>query len=177
MARGGKWPGAGRKPNPHKGKSANPVREPQAPRSYDPEVAYQARKLCQLGATDIELADFFGVCRDTIYRWIIEFPEFSDAIKVGKEPADDRVERSLYQRSVGYSYEAVKIFMPAGARQPVYAPYREHVPPDTAAASLWLRNRRKDEWRDEQSHQHAGPDGGPIPLEALIMARLKPKEE
>jgi hypothetical protein len=73
MARGGKRPGAGRKPNPHKGKSANPAREPQAPRSYDPEVAYQARKLCQLGATDIELADFFGVCRDTIYRWIIEF--------------------------------------------------------------------------------------------------------
>ena len=89
------------KPNPHKGKSANPAREPQAPRSYDPEVAYQARKLCQLGATDIELADFFGVCRETIYRWIIEFPGFSDAIKVGKEPADDRVERSLYQRSVG----------------------------------------------------------------------------
>jgi hypothetical protein len=68
----------------------------------------------------------------------------------------------------------VKIFMPAGAKQPVYAPYREHVPPDTAAASLWLRNRRKDEWRDKQSHQHAGPDGGPITLEALIMARIKP---
>ena len=61
MARGGKRPGAGRKPNPHKGKSANPAREPQAPRSYDPEVAYPARKLCQLGATYIELADFFGV--------------------------------------------------------------------------------------------------------------------
>jgi hypothetical protein len=61
------------------------------------------------------------------------------------EVADDRVVRSLYQRSVGYSCEAVKIFMPAGAKQPVYVPYREHVPPDTAAASLWLRNRRKDE--------------------------------
>jgi hypothetical protein len=89
------------------------------------------------------------------------------------EVADDLVVRSPYQRSVGYTYEAVKIFMPAGAKQPVYAPYREHVPPDTAAASLWLRNRRKDEWGDKQSHQHAGPDGGPITLEALIMARLK----
>ena len=104
----------------------------------------------------------------------IEFSEFSEGSKVGKEVADDRVERSLYQRSMGYSYEAVKIFMPAGAKQPVYAPYREHVPPDTAAASLWLRNRRKDEWRDKQSHQRAGPDGGPITLEALIMARIKP---
>ena len=142
MARGGKRPGAGRKPNPHKGKSANPAREPQAPRSYDPEVAYQARKLCQIGATDIEIADFFGVNADTIYRWKIEFSEFSEAIKLGKEPADDRVERSLYQRAVGYTFESVKIFMPAKANEPVYAPYREHVPPDTAAASLWLRNRR-----------------------------------
>jgi hypothetical protein len=89
------------------------------------------------------------------------------------EVADDRVVRSLYQRSVGYTYEAVKIFMPAGAKQPVYAPYREHVPPDTAAASLWLGNRRKDEWRDKQSHEHAGPGGGLVTLEALIMASLK----
>jgi len=59
------------------------------------------------------------------------------------EVADDRVVRSLYQRSVGYTYEAVKIFMPAGASNRFTR--REHVPPDTAAASLWLRNRRKDE--------------------------------
>src|ERR1700683_2959505 len=89
------------------------------------------------------------------------------------EVADDRVVRGLYQRTVGYTYEAVKIFRPAGAKQPVYAPYREHVPPDTAAASLWLRNRRKDEWRGKQRHQNAGPDGGPITLKALLMSRLK----
>jgi hypothetical protein len=103
--------------------------------------------------------------------------KFSEASKVGKEVPDDRIERSLNQRSVGYTYEAVKIFMPAGAKQPVYAPYREHVPPDTAAASLWLRNRRKDEWRDKQVYEHGGPDGGPITLEALLMARIKPPKK
>jgi len=41
----------------------------------------------------------------------------------------------------GYTHEATKIFMPAGAEAPVYAPYTEHYPPDTHAASLWLRNR------------------------------------
>jgi hypothetical protein len=29
-------------------------------------------------------------------------------------------ERSLYQRGVGYSYDAVKIFMPAGAKAPIF---------------------------------------------------------
>jgi hypothetical protein len=31
-------------------------------------------------------------------------------------------------------HEAVKIFMPAKCSKPVYAPYIEHVPPDTTAA-------------------------------------------
>jgi hypothetical protein len=43
---------------------------------------------------------------------------------------DERTQRSLYQRANGYSYDAVKIFMPAGREKPVYAPYVEHVPPD-----------------------------------------------
>jgi hypothetical protein len=52
------------------------------------------------------------------------------------------------ERANGYSYDAVKIFMPAGAKKPVYAPYREHVPPDTTAAIFWLKNRDPAHWRD-----------------------------
>jgi len=36
----------------------------------------------------------------------------------------------LYERAVGYNYDAVKIFMPANAKKPVYAPYVEHISPD-----------------------------------------------
>ena len=28
-------------------------------------------------------------------------------------------------------------------------PYTEHYPPDTQAASLWLRNRQPRQWRDK----------------------------
>jgi hypothetical protein len=55
-------------------------------------------------------------------------PSFDDALVVGKKEADARMARSLYQRGVGYDYDAVKIFMPAGAKKPIYAPYVEHVP-------------------------------------------------
>jgi hypothetical protein len=44
------------------------------------------------------------------------YPEFSEAIKVEKAAANQRVERSLYERANGYNYEAVKIFMPAGSK-------------------------------------------------------------
>lgn len=132
------------------------------PSGYQPEFAEQAKELCENGATDVDLAEHFGVSDRTIYRWASQFPEFCQALKVGKDVADDRVERSLYHRATGYSFDAVKIFMPAGATQPVYAPYREHVPPDTGAAIFWLKNRRRGEWRDKIDHELTGKDGGPI---------------
>jgi hypothetical protein len=64
------------------------------------------------------------------------------------------VTRSLYARAVGYNYEATKIFMPAGREKPVYAPYIEHVPPDTTAGIFWLKNRDPQHWRDTQQLEH-----------------------
>lgn len=119
------------------------------PTSYEPEFAPQATKLAALGATDIEVADFFEVNVRTIYRWKHDYPEFCHALNVGKEKADERVVNSLYQKAVGYEQDAVKIFMPANADEPVYADYREKIAPDTTAAIFWLKNRRPSEWRDK----------------------------
>lgn len=126
------------------------------PTDYKPEYAEQAKKLCQLGATDIEMADFFGVDVRTIYRWKHNHDEFCQSQATGKDIADERVERSLYQRAVGYEQDEIKIFMPAGADAPVYAPYRAKVAPDVSAAMFWLKNRRKDKWRDKQDVEHSG---------------------
>jgi hypothetical protein len=120
------------------------------PTDYKSEFANEAKGLCEQGATDKELAEYFGVSDRTINRWKVEFPEFRQSLKAGKDAADDRVEASLYHRAVGYSHEAVKIFMPANAPAPVYAPFTEHLPPDTTAAIFWLKNRRPAEWRDKQ---------------------------
>lgn len=127
------------------------------PSAYKPEYAAQAEKLCKLGATDVDLADFFKVSINTITNWKATKADFLGALKAGKEEADDRVERSLFHRATGYTFDAVKIFMPAGARKPVYAAYREHVPPDTTAMIFWLKNRRSEQWRDksEVHHKHS----------------------
>jgi hypothetical protein len=62
--------------------------------------------------------------------------------------------RSLYERANGYSYDAVKIFMPAGSKQPVIVHYTEHCPPDVGAAFIWLKNRDPERWRDVQNVEH-----------------------
>jgi len=126
------------------------------PSSYKPEYAEQARKLCLLGATDKEMADFFGVCEQTILNWRKEHEEFLGSIARGKMDADANVADRLYQRALGYSHGAVKIFMPSGADKPVFADYTEHYPPDTTAASLWLRNRQPDKWRDKRDIEATG---------------------
>ena len=100
-------------------------------------------------------------------------------MKESKETADARVVRSVYQRSVGYTYDAVKIFMPAGAKEPVYAPYREDCPLDTNAAVFWLKNRQPDTWRDKVVNEHAGKDGRPIetrPIFEFSALTLEEKE-
>src|SRR5690349_11346686 len=83
-----------------------------------------------------------------------QHPEFRDSITRGKIDADAKVAQRMYKRALGYSHPAVKIFMPQGAKEPVYAPYTEPYPPDTQAASLWLRNRQPARWRDRQDLTH-----------------------
>lgn len=137
------------------------------PSKYEPGFVDQARKLCELGATDYEMAQFFEVDRATIYRWKIEHKDFCDAIKNAKDIADERVERSLYQRAVGYTFESEKIFNEKG--EIVRADCVEHVPPDTTACIFWLKNRRKEDWRDRQQHELMGEGGGPIETESTVV--------
>jgi hypothetical protein len=144
VPRGGARKGAGRKPKPSEKAEATLGR----PSSYRPEFADQARKLCELGATDKEIADFFDIAVGSLYRWKTTYPDFNEALKAGKAAADDRVERSLYNRAVGYSYKSEKVFQYQG--QIVRAETTEHVPPETVAAIFWLKNRRRDDWRDRQ---------------------------
>jgi len=125
------------------------------PSKYKPEFAKQAAKLCKLGATDRELADFFGVAESTLNLWKLEHRSFSESLKMAKDAADKRVERSLYQRATGYSHEAVKILMTKEGD--VYRePYVEHYPPDTVACIFWLKNRKPAEWRDKADVEHSG---------------------
>jgi hypothetical protein len=92
---------AGYRPGPKRG---------SPPSSYRPEFAELAKKMCELGATNAELAGIFGVSISTIDLWSVLHREFADALKIGNnEAADNRVLRALYQRAVGYTYEKTQI--------------------------------------------------------------------
>lgn len=136
------------------------------PSAFREGYCEQARKLCLLGATDVEMASFFGVSEKTLNTWKAVHPEFIQSITQGKAFADANVASRLYERALGYSHDAVKIFQVDGA--PLIVPYTEHYPPDTPAASLWLRNRQPSKWRDRI--EHTGPDGGPLQVSVINFA-------
>jgi len=116
------------------------------PTVFREQFVEQAYKLTLLGATDKELADFFGVCEDTINNWKHDVPEFFESIKKGKAYADAEVADKLYQRAKGYEHPAEKVFCYEG--EIIRAEIIEHYPPDTGAAMAWLKNRQPEKWRD-----------------------------
>lgn len=124
------------------------------PSKFKDEFVTQAEKLCKLGATDIEIADFFEVDVRTIYRWKAENDKFCHALKSGKEDADERVERSLFSRAIGYEHDEVDIRVVQN--EIVQTPIRKYYAPDTTAGIFWLKNRRPDKWRDKQEVEHGG---------------------
>lgn len=135
------------------------------PSKYKPEFAKQAKQLCKLGATDQELAEFFGVSQQTLNNWKVSQPGFLESLKGGKEVADERVTTALYHRAMGYSHPEDDIRAING--EIVITPTIKHYPPDTTAAIFWLKNRRPDEWRDKVQQEVTGKDGGPIETKDL----------
>lgn len=141
------------------------------PTDYRDEFVDQARKLCEMGATDEDLAHFFDVHVATIYRWKLQHQEFCEAVKIPKEIADDRVEMSLYRRALGYTFDSEKVFQHQG--EIVRAATKEHVPPDPTSMIFWLKNRRREKWMDVNRNEQTGANGGPIRVEGEHLAELR----
>ena len=130
------------------------------PSLYRKEYAEQARKLALLGWTDAQVADFFGVNPDTIYKWDKRYPVFAVTRARGKEIADAEVAASLFERAIGYSHDDTHITTFQG--DVTATPITKHYPPDTNAAALWLSNRQGDKWKLKSSTQQLDKDGKPI---------------
>jgi hypothetical protein len=144
------------------------------PSKFDTGVCDQAVKLCMLGAIDKDLADFFGISESTLNKWKIDYPEFSESLKEGKAHADANVANSLYQRALGYSHAEEKIFCNKDG-DVTRVETIKHYAPDTTACIFWLKNRRKDVWRDR--HELTGADGDPVIVNITDPCRKKAESE
>ena len=154
--------------------AASPKRGPGQPSPYADGYATTfpeaAKKLALLGATDADIADFFGIAVSTLALWKTKHPEFSDALKAGKQIADAEVAHKLYQRAMGYEHDEVDIRVID--RKVVMTPIRKIYAPDTTAAIFWLKNRQKAQWRDKVEVGQTDKEGNDVEKPDLLeMAR------
>lgn len=139
--------------------SGNPVGRPT---KYDPKAHLPViRKLAERGLTEEEMAGVLGVATSTLSLWKVEHPEFSEAIREGKQNPVRVIEESLYHLAKGYTYSEMGIER------------TKH--PDVRAIQFYLKNVAPDKWRDKQEIEHSGgisinPPSRPLtPEEAKLL--------
>lgn len=106
------------------------------------------------GLTDEQIAKNIGISTVTLYDWINKYPNFSNALKIGKEDADMLVENALFKSALGYDYEEIteELKWDQKARafvMKVTKRQKKHQPPSNTAQIFWLKNRRAENWRDK----------------------------
>lgn len=117
-----------------------------------------------------------GIAAGTLYAWLKDHDEISEAIKKGKAPVDIEVENALFKRATGYTVKVNKPIKVKTKRQlkdkgTIEEEHIElveeevYIAPDTTAQIYWLKNRRPDKWRDKPQTSAADTDD---PLMAML---------
>ena len=91
------------------------------------------------GLTDEQIAHNIGINTSTLYDWKKRFPNISNALKKGKEVVDFAVENALLKKALSG---------------------------DVTAMIFWLKNRRRNKWRDRYDTRTDEP--GLQKVEALM---------
>lgn len=151
-------PRAARKKKPETTLPAKP-RRGGPPSRYRPEMCDQVYEYGLLGLTEPEVARELGIGETQLGVWKKLYPDFGDALKRSKIPADSKVARSLYERAVGYRYteqQAIKIKTGKDQEDVKVVEVERFAPPDTASMAIWLRNRQPERWRDSRKIEYQG---------------------
>lgn len=100
------------------------------------------------GLTDEQIAHNMGIRRETLYEYKKKYPNIANALKKGKEVVDIEVENALLKKALGYTITINEQKVDKDGY--VHNLQKDvHIPPDTTAQIFWLKNRRKQQWRDK----------------------------
>lgn len=107
------------------------------PSKYAPELCDQLVEMAKEGASLLECALELGVCKQTLFNWAEQHPEFLDAIKRAKAYRQvwwERVHRKCAMLGDGNS----------------------------SAIQFGLKNIAPDDYRDKVEQEITGAGGGPM---------------
>lgn len=117
-----------------------------------PEGLLLLRAKSRDSLTKNELAKKLGVAPKTLNMWEKKHPEIEEALRQGREITDVRVENAILKKALGFETKEVKKVVKADGAEEVTTVYK-CVPPDVSAASVWLKNRCPEKWRDKPQEE------------------------
>lgn len=121
-----------------------------APTKYNPEFhPSDFIEKSKKGKTFAQIAASWDISRDTLWKWTDRHKEFSDAVKKGRELAED------WYMNLGQGALVGKAEIDG---EPVKVDLGWHV---------WL-TKNMFKWSDRQQMEHSGPDGKPIQTESKV---------
>lgn len=171
------------------------------PKTYDPNYhPKKARQMAFFGLTNPKIAAVFEVHRDTLDGWTKEYPEFSDALHMGRNDDVLALSNSLVRRGHGYKVKEIKktilpahqveefrldINNPTGpyikvmvdvpAKVLEVTEVTKTVGPDPGTLRYILNNRAPNEWR-EAAHVDYTTNGKDITDHQLDLSKLTDEE-
>jgi hypothetical protein len=134
------------------------------PTDYKAEYDERAFNLALLGLNDVQMSVAFDICEATFNNWKRDQPTFLESLTRGKEDADAKVARSMYERALG-----VTIVEEAVTKDGEVVKLRKQLPSDTAAAKHWLANRQRGRWSNNGENTITT-------TEPLVIVRTEPSK-
>lgn len=113
-----------------------------------PEKLLLLEDWARQGLFDAQIAKNMGISEATLYRYKANHPEIKEALRKGKEVVDIEVENAMLKRALGYTITINEQKVDKDGC--VHDLKRDvHIPGDVTAQIFWLKNRRRQQWRDK----------------------------
>lgn len=97
------------------------------------------------GLIDEQIAKNMGIAYSTFKEWKKRFPDLSDVLKRSKEVVDREIENALFESAKGFVYEEEAV-----TNTGEVVTVKKYSKPNVTAIIFWLKNRKRNEWRDKQ---------------------------
>ncbi len=130
------------------------------------------RSLAEEGLDEAEIALKVGIELKLFVKWKKKYPEFADALTLGRADSDFHVIRALYKKATGfnvglrktYKLKRVEFDPQTGKKLREYEELatgmdETFIPGDLSAEKYWLECRRGDRWGGKDIEGVADEDG------------------
>lgn len=117
-----------------------------------PEGLILLRAKSRDSLTRNELARKLGIASKTLSVWESKYPQIEEALRQGREITDVQVENAILKKALGFETTEIKKVVKADGAEEITT-IQKCVPPDVSAASVWLKNRCPERWRDKPQEE------------------------